>query len=80
LPGTDSLPQDAPVYASDRAVITGPADKTIEINGGVLARTKTADGQILCSKLDLGLLLSSRARLEAPGLRLTWPDLSRLQG
>jgi predicted amidohydrolase len=75
LVGHSGLPLDAPMHAVGRALVTGPVDKTIGINDGVLAAATDGDEQVLVTSLDHDQLMASRARPEAPGLALRRLDL-----
>ncbi len=75
LNGQSGLPQDAPMYAVGRAVVTGPVDKTVGVNDGILAAADGDDEQVVVRTLDHDLLMASRARPEAPGLALRRLDL-----
>jgi len=80
LVGSSALPTDAPMYAVGQAIVTGPVDKTVGINDGILAKTETTEEEVLITELDHDLLLASRANPEAPGLALRRLDLfSKLQ-
>jgi predicted amidohydrolase len=75
LVGSSGLPADAPLYAVGTPTITGPVDKTIGINDGVIARGQGIDGdELVIATLSHDLLLASRAKPEAPGLQLQRPD------
>ncbi len=73
--GSSALPVDAPMYAVGKAVVTGPVDKTVGVNDGILATTDSPDEDIVFAELDRDLLLASRANPEAPGLALRRLDL-----
>jgi predicted amidohydrolase len=75
LNGQSGLPQDAPMYAVGRAVVTGPVDKTVGVNDGILAAADDDDEQVVVCTLDHDLLMASRAKPEAPGLALRRLDL-----
>jgi predicted amidohydrolase len=75
LVGDSGLPSDAPLYAVGRALVTGPVDRTVGINDGVLAAAETPHEQIIVQTLDHDLLTASRAEPEAPGLALRRLDL-----
>ena len=75
LVGHSGLPVDAPMHAVGRAVITGPVDKTVGINDGILASAESPDEQLVVHTLDHDLLVASRANPEAPGLSLRRLDL-----
>jgi predicted amidohydrolase len=75
LVGNNGLPQDAPMYAIGRALITGPVDRTVGVNDGVLASVDSDHEQLLVHTLDHDLLQASRAQPEAPGLALRRLDL-----
>ncbi len=70
LVGHSGIPVDAPMYAVGRALVTGPVDKTVGINDGILAMAGDDGEQLLVHTLDHDLLLASRADPEAPGLAL----------
>lgn len=70
LVGSSGLPLDAPMYATGRAIITTPVDRTVGINDGILAEAEGAEEQIVVAELDLELIEASRAAPEAPGLAL----------
>jgi predicted amidohydrolase len=73
--GTNGLPTDSPMYAVGKALVSGPVDKTVGINDGILATTDSAEEQVLIVNLDHDLLLASRENPEAPGLALRRLDL-----
>jgi predicted amidohydrolase len=75
LVGTSGFPLDAPMHAVGRAIVTGPVDKTIGANDGVLAIAQDDEEQVLVTTLDHDLLMASRAKPEAPGLALRRLDL-----
>ena len=75
LVGHSGLPLDAPMHAVGRALVTGPVDKTIGVNDGVLAAAHDDDEQLVVTTLDHDLLMASRAQPEAPGLALRRLDL-----
>jgi hypothetical protein len=75
LIGHNGLPEDAPMYAVGKALVTGPVDRTVGVNDGVLATTEGADEQLAVVELSHELLMASRANPEAPGLDLRRPDL-----
>jgi predicted amidohydrolase len=75
LVGDSGLPSDAPLYAVGRALVTGPVDRTVGVNDGVLAVAETAHEQVIVQTLDHDLLTASRAEPEAPGLALRRLDL-----
>ncbi|KRC53084.1 hypothetical protein ASE19_11895 [Nocardioides sp. Root79] len=75
LVGSSGLPLDAPMYATGRAIITTPVDRTVGINDGILAEADGAEEQIVVAELDLDLIEASRAAPEAPGLALRRLDL-----
>jgi predicted amidohydrolase len=75
LVGHNGLPLDAPMHATGRALVTGPVDKTIGVNDGVLAAAQDSAEQLVVTSLDHDLLMASRARPEAPGLALRRLDL-----
>jgi predicted amidohydrolase len=75
LVGDSGLPSDAPLYAVGRALVTGPVDRTVGINDGVLAAAETPHEQVIVQTLDHDLLTASRAEPEAPGLALRRLDL-----
>ncbi|MBT2514705.1 nitrilase-related carbon-nitrogen hydrolase [Arthrobacter sp. ISL-30] len=73
--GANGLPADSPMYSVGKALITGPVDKTVGINDGILATTASTEEEVLIAELDHDLLMASRANPEAPGLALRRPDL-----
>jgi predicted amidohydrolase len=73
--GTSGLPTDSPMYAVGKALVSGPVDRTVGINDGILATTESTEEQVLIVDLDHDLLLASRANPEAPGLALRRLDL-----
>jgi predicted amidohydrolase len=75
LAGNSGLPVDSPMYAVGKALVTGPVDKTLGVNDGIIASTESAEEEVLTADLDHGLLLASRANPEAPGLALRRMDL-----
>ncbi|RNM15113.1 nitrilase-related carbon-nitrogen hydrolase, partial [Nocardioides pocheonensis] len=75
LIGHNGLPLDAPMHAVGRALVTGPVDKTIGINDGILAEAESDGEQVLVTTLDRDLLAASRREPEAPGLALRRLDL-----
>jgi predicted amidohydrolase len=75
LVGNSGLPTDAPMYATGRALIAGPVDKTIGLNDGLIAIAPDEQEQVLVATLDHDLLMASRAHPEAPGLGLRRLDL-----
>lgn len=75
LVGNSGLPADAPMYATGRALIAGPVDKTIGLNDGLIAIAQDDQEQVLVATLDHDLLMASRAHPEAPGLALRRLDL-----
>lgn len=75
LVGSSGLPLDAPMYATGRAVITTPVDRTVGINDGILAEADGPEEQIVVAELDRDLIEASRATPEAPGLALRRLDL-----
>jgi predicted amidohydrolase len=75
LNGHSGLPRDAPMYAVGQAVVTGPVDKTVGVNDGILATADDDEEQIVVRTLDHDLLMASRAKPEAPGLALRRLDL-----
>jgi len=56
-------------------LVTGPVDRTIGINDGILAAAEDDAEQVVVTTLDHDLLMASRANPEAPGLALRRPDL-----
>lgn len=74
LVGSSGLPSDAPLYATGKALATTPVDKTFGLNDGVLAVSEGVGEEIVYAELDRGLLLASRDKPEAPGLKLQRPD------
>jgi predicted amidohydrolase len=76
LVGTSGLPIDAPMHAVGTPLITGPVDKTVGINDGIIATGQGVPGdEVLVAVLSHDLLVASRAKPEAPGLALRRPDL-----
>ncbi|MEU9329992.1 nitrilase-related carbon-nitrogen hydrolase [Streptomyces canus] len=75
LIGSSGLPEDAPLYTTGTAVVTGPVDKNVGRNDGVMAIAETAKEELVVVELDRELLLSSRDAPEPPGLKLRRPDL-----
>lgn len=76
LVGNNGLPTDAPMYAVGQALVTGPVDKTVGRNDGIMGITgSTAGDEMLVVELDHDLLMASRANPEAPGLKFQRPDL-----
>jgi predicted amidohydrolase len=75
LVGHNGLPGDAPMYAVGRALVTGPVDKTVGVNDGLLAHADSDEEQVIVCTLDRDLLTASRAQPEAPGLALRRLDL-----
>jgi predicted amidohydrolase len=76
LLGTSGLPDDAPMHAVGQALVTGPVDKTVGKNDGLLGITESSTGEeVLYVELDHDLLLSSRANPESPGMKFQRPDL-----
>jgi predicted amidohydrolase len=63
------------MYAVGKALVSGPVDRTVGINDGILATTESTEEQVLIVDLDHDLLLASRANPEAPGLALRRLDL-----
>lgn len=75
LVGHSGLPEDAPMHAKGRALVSCPVDRTFGVNDGLLAHAADDTEQILFVDLDREKLLASRAQPEAPGLRLQRPEL-----
>jgi predicted amidohydrolase len=75
LVGNSGLPVDAPMYATGRALVAGPVDKTTGLNDGLLALATDEQEQVLVATLDHDVLTASRAKPEAPGLALRRLDL-----
>jgi predicted amidohydrolase len=75
LIGHNGLPGDAPMHATGNALVTGPVDRTVGINDGVLAKSESSVEDLVVVSLDHDLLQASRANPEAPGLALQRPDL-----
>jgi len=75
LVGTSGLPADAPMHAVGEALVTGPVDKIIGKNDGVMGIAEGDGEDILLVELDHDLLLASRANPETPGLNLRRLDL-----
>lgn len=73
--GANGIPTDSPMYAVGKALVTGPVDKTVGVNDGVLATTASVEEEVLIAELDHDLLIASRANPEAPGLALRRMDL-----
>lgn len=78
LVGSSGFPVDAPMYDVGQALVTTPVDRTFGLNDGLLAISTTKAEEILTADLDHDLLLASREKPEAPGLKLQRPDLYRL--
>ncbi len=74
LVGSSGLPADAPMYAVGKALVATPVDKTFGLNDGLLALADGDGEQIIYADLDHDLLLASRERPEAPGLKLQRPE------
>lgn len=77
LIGSSGLPGDAPMYATGKALVTTPVDKTFGLNDGTLALASGDGESIVYATLDRNLLLASRDKPETPGLKLHRPDLYR---
>jgi predicted amidohydrolase len=75
LIGHSGLPEDSPMYAVGKALVTAPVDRTVGLNDGVVAEGCEDGEELLVAELDHELLLASRANPEAPGLALRRPDL-----
>ena len=75
LVGHSGLPTDAPMHAVGKALIATPDDKTFGINDVFLSIASEAYETIVYGDLDLDLITASRAKPEAPGLKLRRPDL-----
>lgn len=75
LVGSSGLPADAPLHAIGRALATGPIDRTVGVNDGVLAAADGPGESVLLVDLDPALLTRSRAAPEVPGLGLRRLDL-----
>jgi predicted amidohydrolase len=75
LTGHNGLPADSPMHATGNTLVTGPVDRTVGINDGVLARSESSGEDLVVVSLDHDLLRASRANPEAPGLALQRPDL-----
>jgi predicted amidohydrolase len=75
LVGSSGLPADTPLHATGRALVTGPIDRTVGANDGVLAAADGPGESVLLVDLDPALLARSRAAPEVPGLALRRPDL-----
>lgn len=75
LVGSSGLPGDAPLHATGRALVTGPIDRTVGVNDGVLAAADGPGESVLVVDLDAALLARSRAAPEVPGLALRRLDL-----
>jgi hypothetical protein len=63
------------MYAVGKALVSGPVDKTVGVNDGILATTESGEEELLIAELDHDLLMASRATPEAPGLALRRLDL-----
>lgn len=75
LIGTSGLPIDAPLHGTGRAFATGPIDRTVGVNDGLLGCADEPREQVLIVDLDPELLRESRAHPEVPGLSLRRLDL-----
>jgi predicted amidohydrolase len=75
LYGASGIPTDSPMYSVGKALISGPVDKTVGVNDGILATTSSLEEEVLIAELDHDLLVASRANPEAPGLALRRMDL-----
>lgn len=75
LVGTSGLPADAPMYATGKALVATPVDKTFGLNDGLLGLATEEGEHVLYAQLDRTQLLASRERPEAPGLKLQRPEL-----
>ncbi|MFC5337095.1 nitrilase-related carbon-nitrogen hydrolase [Leucobacter denitrificans] len=77
LVGSSGFPLDAPMHAVGKSLVATPVDRTFGLNDGLLAASEEAGEMILYADLDRELLLQSREKPEAPGLKLHRPDLYR---
>lgn len=75
LIGSSGLPGDHPLHTFGQALVTGPVDRIVGRNDGVLALAEGAEEQVIVVDLDRDLLLRSRETPEVPGLKLRRPDL-----
>jgi predicted amidohydrolase len=75
LNGSNGLPVDAPLHTTGSAIVTGPVDKVVGSNDGVMAVASTDQEEVLVVELDRDLLLASREKPEPPGLKLRRQDL-----
>lgn len=75
LVGSSGLPADAPLYAVGSALATTPVDRTFGLNDGTLAISEGTGEEIVYAELDRELLLASRDKPEAPGIKLQRPEL-----
>lgn len=75
LIGSSGLPVDAPLYTTGSAVVTGPVDKKVGRNDGVMASAGTDKEEVIVVELDRDLVLASRETPEPPGLKLRRPEL-----
>jgi predicted amidohydrolase len=75
LLGSSGIPTDSPMYSTGKALVSGPVDKIIGVNDGILATTASLEEELLFAELDHDLLAASRANPEAPGLALRRMDL-----
>jgi predicted amidohydrolase len=75
LVGSSGLPVNSPMYAVGQAVVTGPVDRTVGRNDGVMASSESVIEDMVVVTLDRDLILASRATPEAPGIKLHRPDL-----
>lgn len=74
LVGSSGLPVDAPLFAVGSALATTPVDRTFGLNDGILAVSRDVGEEIIYAELDRELLLASREKPEAPGIKLQRPD------
>ncbi|TDD87076.1 hypothetical protein E1202_17330 [Saccharopolyspora karakumensis] len=77
LIGSSGLPEDAPLYTTGSALVTGPVDKAVGRNDGVMAIADTSEEEVVVVELDRELVLKSRETPEPPGLKLQRPELYR---
>ena len=75
LIGSSGLPENNPMHAVGQAIVTGPVDRTVGRNDGVMALTESPTEDTVIVTLDRDLLLASRDQPEVPGLKLHRPAL-----
>lgn len=81
LIGSSGLPVDHPLHTFGQALVTGPVDRIVGRNDGVMGVADGEGEQVIVVELDRDLLLRSRETPETPGLALRRPDLySKLAG